>query len=118
MLLDELEVLVGADHRPRVAGKRHDREQAEDGVDRAALEPELAQMRTGQERTGRLEQLGGGGTAQSLSLARAGAVRRRRWWWWGRRLELELLGRNTRDGTIVADQTHLLIWPQKSKMRA
>jgi hypothetical protein len=42
--LDERKVLVGADHRPRVAGQSHDGQGTEDGVDRAPLEPESAQV--------------------------------------------------------------------------
>jgi hypothetical protein len=42
VLLNQLEVLLGADHRPRVTGQCHHRQDAEDGVDRAPLEPELA----------------------------------------------------------------------------
>ncbi len=49
VLLDELEVVLGADQRPRVAGQSDDRQPAEDGVDRAPLEPELAQVRAGEE---------------------------------------------------------------------
>jgi hypothetical protein len=44
VLFDQLEVVLGADYRPRVAGKGHDRQTPEDGVDRTALEAELAQV--------------------------------------------------------------------------
>ena len=36
-MLDELEVLLRADHRSRVAGQRDDRERSEDGVERLRL---------------------------------------------------------------------------------
>lgn len=55
--LDELEVVGYAKHRLRVAGQHDDRAGAEDGVDRPALESELAQVGAGQERLGTLEPL-------------------------------------------------------------
>ncbi len=57
VLLDELEVLLGADHRTRVAGQRDDRKGAEDGVDGAAFEPELAQVGSREQRVRGLEEL-------------------------------------------------------------
>ena len=57
VVLDELQVLLGADQRARVAGKCDDRQRAEHGVDGAALETELAQVGPVQERSGRPEQL-------------------------------------------------------------
>jgi hypothetical protein len=55
VLLDELEVLLGADHRTRVSRERNDRERTEDGVDSSPLQTELAQVRSRQQRTVRLE---------------------------------------------------------------
>ena len=55
--LDEREVVGRAHHRSSVAGQGDDRKGAEDRVDRAALEPERAQVRPGQEGAGRLEQV-------------------------------------------------------------
>jgi hypothetical protein len=44
-VLDKLEELLGADHRPRVAGQRNDWKRTEHSVDCAPLQPELAQVR-------------------------------------------------------------------------
>jgi hypothetical protein len=55
-LVEEAQVVVDANHRPRVAGEMHGRQRAEDGVDRA-LEAELAKVGACQERAGTLEQL-------------------------------------------------------------
>ena len=50
LALDELEELRDPDHRPRVAGKQDEVELAEDRVDRAARQSELAKVAAGQER--------------------------------------------------------------------
>src|SRR3990172_9104826 len=47
---EEVEVILCANHRPRVAGQADHGEGAKDGVDGAALEPELAQVAAGEER--------------------------------------------------------------------
>jgi hypothetical protein len=57
-MLDKLEEVFSADHRPGVAGDEDDRERAEDRVDCPPLEPELAQVGAGEERAWRLEELG------------------------------------------------------------
>ena len=49
VLLDERQVFVCADHRPRVAGQRDDGQRAEDGVDGAPLEAELAEVASRQQ---------------------------------------------------------------------
>jgi hypothetical protein len=56
VLVDELEVVLGADHRTGVAGEGDDRQLAEDGVDRAPLQSQLTYVRAGEQRAGRLEQ--------------------------------------------------------------
>ena len=57
VLLDQRQVLVGADHRPRVAGQRDDGKRAEHGVDGAPLEAELAKVAPGQQRALRRQKL-------------------------------------------------------------
>jgi hypothetical protein len=52
--------MVGADERPRVAREHNDRKGAKDGVDRAALEAELTQMRSGQKGVRGVEEFLGG----------------------------------------------------------
>ena len=52
--LDELEVVLAADVRPARAGGRRTIELAENRVDRRPAEPEIAQVRPGEERTRRL----------------------------------------------------------------
>jgi hypothetical protein len=56
--LDELDVLVGANQRARVAGERDDRERSEHRVYGPALESQLAQVRAREERSRRVEKLG------------------------------------------------------------
>jgi hypothetical protein len=46
VLVEQREVVPNPNHRPRVAGKRDDRAGTEDRVDGAALEAELAQVRS------------------------------------------------------------------------
>ncbi len=46
--LDQAEVVLDADHRPRVAGQRDDRQRSEDCINRAPLKPEIAEMRARQ----------------------------------------------------------------------
>jgi hypothetical protein len=50
VLFDERTVVVGADQRARVARDYDDRQRAEDGVDGAPFEPELAQVGPGEQR--------------------------------------------------------------------
>jgi hypothetical protein len=64
VLIHELEVLLRADHRPRVAGQCNDWKRAEDGIDGTPLEAELAQVRPRQQRPGRGDQLGGRGSTR------------------------------------------------------
>lgn len=52
---DQVQVLLCADQRTRVAGKRDNPQLAEDRIDCAAFETELSEMSSGEERTGRLE---------------------------------------------------------------
>ena len=59
VVLDELEVLLGADQRARVAGKRDDGQGPEDGVDGTPLETELAQVGPVQQRSRSGEKLPG-----------------------------------------------------------
>jgi hypothetical protein len=59
VVLDELEVLLGADQRARVAGKCDDGQGPEDGVDGTPLEPELTQVGAVQERSRGIEKLPG-----------------------------------------------------------
>jgi hypothetical protein len=54
----ERQVVLGADHRPAVAGQHDDRQRSEDRVDGAPLQAELAQVRARQQRAGALEQAG------------------------------------------------------------
>ena len=63
VLLDQGEVLLGADHRAGVAGERHNGKDAEDSVDGAALESEVAEVGAREERAVGLEQLGGSAPA-------------------------------------------------------
>src|SRR3954464_5029515 len=92
VLLDELGVLLGADHRSRVSRERNDREGTEDGVDGSSLETELAQVRSCQERAVRLEQLRGRRPSNSLGGLLDVARRISALLWFGRRL-LALLRR-------------------------
>jgi hypothetical protein len=64
VLLDKLAVLLGADHRPGVAGQRNDRKHAKDGIDGTPLKAKLLQVRSRQQRPGRGDQLGGRGSTQ------------------------------------------------------
>ena len=73
VLLDQGEVLLGADHRPRVAGQGHHRKDAEDGVDGAALEPEIAQVSASEERAMGLEQLRRGAPTLDIDVSLLGA---------------------------------------------
>lgn len=57
VVLDELEILVGADQRAGVAGKRDDGQGPEDGIDGTPLEPELTQVGPVQERSRGVEKL-------------------------------------------------------------
>ena len=57
--LDQLDVVARANQRAAVAGKRHDRECSEYGVDRAALEAELAEVRSCQECAGLVQEVPG-----------------------------------------------------------
>lgn len=57
VVLDEFEVLLGADQRSRIARKRDDGEGSEDGVDGAPLETELTQVGAVQERSRGIEKL-------------------------------------------------------------
>jgi hypothetical protein len=50
VLLDECQVLVGSNHRPRVTRQSDYRQRAEHGVDRASLEAELAKVTSGEQR--------------------------------------------------------------------
>ena len=59
VVLDELEILLGADQRARVAGERDDGQGPEDGVDSTPLETELAQVGTVQECSRGIEKLPG-----------------------------------------------------------
>lgn len=59
VLLDQGEVLLGADHRARVAGERYDRKDAEHGVDGAPFEPEVAEVGSGEQGAVSLKQRGG-----------------------------------------------------------
>ena len=54
---DESQVLLRTDHRTRVAGQRDDGKDAEDGVDGASFEPELAQVRSREQSVRGLEEL-------------------------------------------------------------
>ena len=74
VLLDQCEVLLGSDHRAGVAGECHDRKDAENGIDGAALEPEVAQVGAGEERAVCFDQLGGGATALDVRVSSLGAV--------------------------------------------
>jgi hypothetical protein len=65
VVLDEFEVLLGADQRARVARKSDDRQSPEDGVDRSSLETEFPQVRPVQERSRRGEKLSGRRVAAS-----------------------------------------------------
>src|SRR5215207_5707948 len=60
LLFEEGHIVTDPDQRPRVAVQRDDRERTEDAVDGTPLEAELAQVRTGEQRFGGGEQLGGG----------------------------------------------------------
>lgn len=57
VLVDQLKVLLGADHRARVARQRDDGQRAKHGIDRPPLETKLAKMRACQERSWCLEKL-------------------------------------------------------------
>ena len=112
VLLDELGVLLGADHRSRVSRERNDREGTEDGVDGSSLETELAQVRSRQERAVRLEQLRGCRPSNSPSGLLHVARRISAWLRLGvGLLELELLGDNSRHRVNVADTSHWLVSP-------
>jgi hypothetical protein len=50
VLANERQIVLGANHRPRVAGQEDDVERPEDGVDRGAAKSEFAQMAARQER--------------------------------------------------------------------
>ena len=63
--LEQPKVIRGLDERPRVAGEHDNWKGAEDGVDGAAFQPELAQMAAAEERVGLAEQLGGGAGAHA-----------------------------------------------------
>src|SRR4029077_8556559 len=67
VLLDELDVLVGTDHWPRITGERDDRERTEHGVDRPTFEPERAEVGAGQERSLRIEEASGAGRVAALA---------------------------------------------------
>jgi hypothetical protein len=67
VLLDEFEVAGGTDHWSRVARQRDDWQSAEDGVDGAAFESELAQVRAGEERARCCEEFCGGGSFDAPS---------------------------------------------------
>jgi hypothetical protein len=100
VLRDELEVGVGANHRSRVSRQRHDRERAKDGVDGAALETEVAEVSARQQSAVRLEELG---SCTSPFCCRSAPLGR---WLLMSRLELQLLGPNTRHPDSVADKAH------------
>ena len=59
VVLDELEVLLRADQRSRIAGKCDDGKGSEDSVDRAPLESELAKVRPVQKCPRGIEKLPG-----------------------------------------------------------
>src|SRR4051794_16746847 len=108
-LLDELEILLGPDHRSRVSRERNDRERTEDGVNGSPLETELAQVRSCQERAMLLEQLRGRRPSDSPGRLLRLARRISAWLRLGvGLLELELLGDNSRHRATVADQAQ---WP-------
>jgi hypothetical protein len=106
--LDEGAVLVGADHRARVTGQRHDGKDAEDGVDGSAFESEVAEVSAGEEGAVGLEQLRGGPPAIRLCMAVGALVSN---WLLGSRLELHLLGPHTRHPRNVADQSQWFLRP-------
>jgi hypothetical protein len=105
VLLDKLAVLLGADHRPGVAGQRNDRKHAKDGIDGAPLEAKLSQVRPRQQGPRRGNQLGGRGSTRrtrDVSLAVSPSARELR----DNRFELQLLRRHTRHCKTVADCSH------------
>ena len=65
--VDELKVVLDADHRSRIARERDHRQSAEDGVDSAALEAELAQVRAREQRARRLDEFRGARSAGTIS---------------------------------------------------
>jgi hypothetical protein len=67
VLREERAIILGADERPGIAGERHYRKRPKDGIDCAALEAELAQVRAGEESAGSLEELGGGSLSHPTS---------------------------------------------------
>ena len=56
VVLDQFKVVADTDHGTRVAGQRHDSQRSEHGVDGAAFESELAQMRACEECVRRVEE--------------------------------------------------------------
>ena len=74
VLLEQPAIVLGSHERAGVAGKRDDRQRTEDGVDGAALEAELAQVRAAEQSTGCLQQLGGGRSAQNIVPAKSSFV--------------------------------------------
>jgi hypothetical protein len=68
VLLDQGQVLLGADHRAGVARKSHDRKDAEDGVDCAAFETKVSEVCAIEKGAARLEELSGGAPAIDVRL--------------------------------------------------
>jgi len=65
-VVDKLEELLGADHRPGIAGQSDHGQCTEDGVNRTSLQTQPPQMGTRQQRPRRLEELGGRGTRRAV----------------------------------------------------
>jgi hypothetical protein len=59
VLPDQLEVILDADHRPRVAGKCDNGQRPKHGIDGSALESKLTEVRPRQQRTRHREELCG-----------------------------------------------------------
>lgn len=122
VLRDQLDVVVSADHRPRVARKRNDRKRPEHSVDGAALEAERTQMRTREEGLRHLEQARCGCArsvvgADARARARGGGRAARMPLWFLARLdrddlELKLLRRYAQHSRTVTNRSQLCIKPR------